>query len=304
MPGPIAHERIELELALRVGPFSIQASLSGVNGPWLTRHDLTRRLGPFIVTDAKVADSAGPLLQLNATLDDTAWRRDGTRPSRLEVTSSGGLWHLSRSDLVATMSQTEQNGWMISGTMTPEGTLVEECLRLMCWMSLMSYGGGLFVHGASSVRGGRGYCFPAASGTGKSTLVRLTPGDLALSDEISLLTRDEEGQWWVWPSPFWNWESAFSSTSPIAMKAYPLEALVLLHQGPAGSEWVATEASEALASVLMNVVAFDTLKEGSLKTIDLTIELLEWLEGRDRLGHLYLLKGDDPYCRLETSWRQ
>lgn len=47
--------------------------------------------------------------------------------------------------------------------------------------------GGMLLHGATVVRGGRAYVFFGPSGSGKTTVTHLSPGDLVLSDDLTLL---------------------------------------------------------------------------------------------------------------------
>jgi hypothetical protein len=47
--------------------------------------------------------------------------------------------------------------------------------------------GGLLLHAAGIVRGGRAYIFFGPSGSGKTTVTRLSPDDLVLSDDMTLL---------------------------------------------------------------------------------------------------------------------
>ncbi|HZN04941.1 MAG TPA: hypothetical protein VFD06_15255 [Candidatus Polarisedimenticolia bacterium] len=51
--------------------------------------------------------------------------------------------------------------------------------------------GGLLLHGAAVVRRGRAYVFFGPSGSGKTTVTRLSPDDLVLSDDLTLIVRDE-----------------------------------------------------------------------------------------------------------------
>jgi hypothetical protein len=53
--------------------------------------------------------------------------------------------------------------------------------------------GGLLLHGAAVVRRGRAYVFFGPSGSGKTTVTRLSPADLVLSDDLTLLVREEGG---------------------------------------------------------------------------------------------------------------
>ncbi|HET8948487.1 MAG TPA: hypothetical protein VFQ07_16020 [Candidatus Polarisedimenticolia bacterium] len=47
--------------------------------------------------------------------------------------------------------------------------------------------GGMLLHGATVVRGGRAYVFFGPSGSGKTTVTHLSPRDLVLSDDLTLL---------------------------------------------------------------------------------------------------------------------
>ncbi len=63
--------------------------------------------------------------------------------------------------------------------------------------------GGLLFHAAGIVRRGRGYLFFGHSGSGKTTVARLSLGDLVLNDDLVLLM--PKGQRWVvHATPFWN----------------------------------------------------------------------------------------------------
>jgi hypothetical protein len=53
--------------------------------------------------------------------------------------------------------------------------------------------GGLLLHGAAVVRGGRAYVFFGPSGSGKTTVTRLSPRDLVLSDDLTLIVPSEDG---------------------------------------------------------------------------------------------------------------
>ena len=52
--------------------------------------------------------------------------------------------------------------------------------------------GGLLLHGAAVVRGGRAYVFFGPSGSGKTTVTRLSPADTVLSDDLTLLVRQDD----------------------------------------------------------------------------------------------------------------
>ena len=63
--------------------------------------------------------------------------------------------------------------------------------------------GGLLFHAAGIVRRGRGYLFFGHSGSGKTTVARLSPDDLVLNDDLVLLM-PKGRRWVVHATPFWN----------------------------------------------------------------------------------------------------
>jgi len=63
--------------------------------------------------------------------------------------------------------------------------------------------GGLMLHAAGVARGGRAFVFFGHSGSGKTTVARLSPDALVLNDDLVLLMPDGPG-WTVHGTPFWN----------------------------------------------------------------------------------------------------
>jgi hypothetical protein len=66
---------------------------------------------------------------------------------------------------------------------------VENVLRLLTAHSVLRHGG-LLLHGAGVVRGGAAHVFFGPSGAGKTTVTALSPDDLVLSDDLTLLLPD------------------------------------------------------------------------------------------------------------------
>ena len=62
---------------------------------------------------------------------------------------------------------------------------------------------GFLVHAASLIRNGSGFLFPGKSGTGKTTITRLSTDSTPLSDEVSLV-KMVNGEFHVFGTPFWN----------------------------------------------------------------------------------------------------
>lgn len=63
--------------------------------------------------------------------------------------------------------------------------------------------GGLMFHAAGIVRDGRTYLFYGHSGSGKTTVARLSADALVLNDDLVLLLPQDSG-WQVHATPFWN----------------------------------------------------------------------------------------------------
>jgi hypothetical protein len=73
--------------------------------------------------------------------------------------------------------------------------------------ALLAYrDGGLLVHGAGLLAGGGVHLFVGRSGSGKSTVVALSPQALALGDDLIVLRPGEAG-WRAYGTPFWNPET-------------------------------------------------------------------------------------------------
>jgi len=86
---------------------------------------------------------------------------------------------------------------------------------LLSWVLLRHTG--FLLHAATVVRNGRAYVFTGSSGAGKSTVASLSPPGSVLTDEISLLRR-ENGEWRAYGTPFWGEFRAAGSNSsaPVA----------------------------------------------------------------------------------------
>jgi hypothetical protein len=92
-----------------------------------------------------------------------------------------------------------------------------DCLLriLLTWLLLPR--AGFLLHAATVVRDGRAYLFTGKSGVGKSTVASLAPEGSVLTDELSLVRR-EDGVWRAYGTPFWGeFRAGDSNTSaPIA----------------------------------------------------------------------------------------
>jgi hypothetical protein len=109
-------------------------------------------------------------------------------------------------------------------TLRPEGD-PENFLRVWyAWQCLAAEA--LLLHACGVVRGGRGFVFFGASGSGKTTTARLSlaAGGAVLSDDLVILKKDG-GAWWVYGVPF-RGEMLESPRTNLAAPAHGLYALV------------------------------------------------------------------------------
>lgn len=92
---------------------------------------------------------------------------------------------------------------------------------------------GLFLHGALAERNGFGVILAGPSGVGKTTASIRLPGPWrSLSDDVTLVVRDDQGRYWGHPWPTWSffWESNNSGRKWDVSYAVPLKGLFFLVQ--------------------------------------------------------------------------
>ncbi len=296
MSDPLAP--IQIDTRLRLGPALVRLRLRGASGPLLNEDDLARRWGPFILPGDPDEDDVDEDIAVDLVSTEGPWPRTGRliTDNTLTARQREGQWRLSRADVDVALTPSIL---MAEGEIAPHLPAVEECVRFLMWLFLTGAGrSGLLLHAATTTQGGLAFCFPAYGGTGKSTLASLTPGDGALSDELSLLTL-EGGQWRAWPCPFWNWPRQLSPEVDTS-RSYPLTSLSFLRQSPA-TRWSPLRADDALTQLMEQAVAFDAFPVASNRTFNLAADLIEALRGQGRVGQLHLLKGDDPYAILRPD---
>lgn len=85
--------------------------------------------------------------------------------------------------------------------------------------------GGLLFHGAGIVRGGQGFLFFGRSGSGKTTVARLSPHDTVLNDDLVVLMPSDD-DWTMWSTPFSN----PTQVQPSGAHSAPLGCLLRLVQ--------------------------------------------------------------------------
>lgn len=101
---------------------------------------------------------------------------------------------------------------------------VEYFLRVI-YALLVFQAGGLLFHAAGIVRDGQCYLFFGHSGSGKTTVARLSSTDLVLNDDLVVLF-PTDFQWIAYATPFYN----PTQVEPTGPHAAPIKALLRLVQ--------------------------------------------------------------------------
>lgn len=127
---------------------------------------------------------------------------------------------------------------------------LDSLLRVFLSWKLLEHQGFL-LHAATIIRNGKAYIFTGRSGAGKSTVASLSPQGSVLTDEISLLRR-EEGVWRAYGTPFWGEFKAAGSNS-----SAPVAGIFRLLQAPENRA-VSLRPMAILRALLPNVLFFST----------------------------------------------
>jgi hypothetical protein len=119
----------------------------------------------------------------------------GARDVYLVLTAlDGGAFRFLSYRLAAWIDAGRRRGQIALGRggRDPAPRAIENLLRAaVAWMAIER--GGFLLHGASIVRGGRGFLFYGPSGAGKSTLAALSDEGRVISDDLSLVLRRPAG---------------------------------------------------------------------------------------------------------------
>jgi hypothetical protein len=117
----------------------------------------------------------------------------------VRVTWDAGQWLIERADFQARWNPATARG---SIQQAPSIYSLDSVLRIVHTL-LLARRGGFLLHASSAIWNGRAFLFSGASGTGKTTIVRLAPpGARLLADDISYLARGED-TYYVFGTPFY-----------------------------------------------------------------------------------------------------
>jgi hypothetical protein len=138
---------------------------------------------------------------------------------------------------------------LCGGTFDPPERALENYVRVcVAWVALER--GGFLIHSASIVRNGRAFLFFGASGAGKSTLSSLNDEGQVVSDDLTLVLPDPEGNLRVHGSPF---RGTYTGGEPVSGR-FPIHSAYRLRQDD--RTFVATMAPAAAMAALTANLTF------------------------------------------------
>jgi hypothetical protein len=131
---------------------------------------------------------------------------------------------------------------------------------------------GFLLHAATVIRNGKAYVFTGRSGAGKSTVASLSPKGSILTDEISLLRR-ENGEWRAYGTPFWGeFRAAGSNTSA------PVRGIFRLVQA-AENRVTPLRPIEMIRALLPNVLFFSSESKANRRLLEIVGQAAEETPG-------------------------
>ncbi|MDH7487673.1 MAG: hypothetical protein QHJ81_15555 [Anaerolineae bacterium] len=127
--------------------------------------------------------------------------RGENTPSEQAMHFDGGVLRFAAGGYEGEVDVAQGRAWQHLSSVDPLED-IEYFLRV-CTALLAFEHGSVLLHAAGLRRGGQGYAFFGPSGSGKTTVARLSPDAEVLNDDLVLL-QQEQGQWHVHGTPFWN----------------------------------------------------------------------------------------------------
>jgi hypothetical protein len=147
-----------------------------------------------------------------------------------------------------------------------------DCLLriLLTWMLLPRTG--FLLHAATVIRNGGAYLFTGKSGAGKSTVASLAPEGSVLTDELSLVRR-EDGVWRAYGTPFWGEFRAGDSNI-----SAPVAGIVRLVQAKE-NRVTPLRPVEFLRAMIANVLFFSRQPADSQRLLNIVSQAAQELSG-------------------------
>lgn len=206
-------------------------------------------------------------------------------PFRPSVLQNGGTLILARGDFRAELELGSGKGELAAAA--KEQTLDAFLRSLISALLLRS--GGMMLHSAGLVRGGKAYLFPGRSGAGKSTLSKLAAaaGAEVISDEINMVRR-AGSRFFVHGSPFWGEMRADGRPG-----RWPLGG-IFLPKKARGNALRPCGQGELLKTLLRCLLNF----EKGPKVSGLALEAASGLATKVRAGRLEFTKTDASFLEL------
>jgi hypothetical protein len=190
-----------------------------------------------------------------AVAEDVVVRRDG----------GPGRFLVKRGDFAGTVDLGERRGAVTFADSNEFS--IDTFVRIFYSLALVE-AHGLVVHAASLIRNGGAYLFCGRSGSGKTTVTRLSPAATLLSDELSIV-RLAEGQACCYGTPFWG-ELARAGED----RAAPLVGIYFLHHGSRHAV-EAIRPRQALERLLPNVLFFARDADLTAGVLSIAADLVE-----------------------------
>jgi hypothetical protein len=177
-------------------------------------------------------------------------------------TASGG-WRARRYDLDCSW-----DGPAGRAVMWPSLYSFDACLRVLFATQLMMHDG-LLLHSSGIVFKNRAFVFAGPSGTGKTTVARMSMPRRVLSDEIVALTIDRRNRVRASGTPFWG----EMGTGPAQRNWYPVHAICFLRKSDRQQK-MAVEKGIAVQKLLRCVCQFSRSAEASGRALDLCLRII------------------------------
>ena len=187
--------------------------------------------------------------------DDVVVRPDGG-PGRFLVT---------RGDFAGAVDLGRRHGTVTLAA--PNEFSVDTFVRILYSLALVE-AHGLVVHAASLIRSGAAYLFCGRSGSGKTTITRLSRDATLLSDELSI-ARISDKRACCYGTPFWG-ELARAGED----RAAPLVGIYFLYHGSRHAIEAVTP-GQALRRLLPNVLFFARDADLTARVLGIAADLVE-----------------------------